>query len=285
MNKKPQRFDPRQNMNGTSYEIFHYLDPKTRHMEAHYHDFYEIFFFIEGNVDYWIDGSLYHLMPGDILLIHPTELHKPVPVSEIDSYERIVIWINKSFLSEINGGLLERCFDRDRPTYNKVLRLPDEKKEELFTLAHQLCKEHYGTEFACNIASYSLLLQILIQINRLNHFISPVSSAKLSTPTLISDILSYINDHYSERLTLDSIAKHFFINKYYLSHEFKNAVNTSLYRYIIMKRLNVAYALLIEGHPASEVCTMCGFGNYTVFFRAFKAEFGISPAECSKQKY
>lgn len=135
----PKRFDPRQNMNSENFEIFHYLDPKTRHMEAHYHDFYEIFFFIDGNVDYWIDGSLYHLLPGDILLIHPTELHKPVPNAEIDTYERIVLWVNKNYLADIEKGILEKCFDKESQTHNKVLRLSSEKREQLFSLAHSLC--------------------------------------------------------------------------------------------------------------------------------------------------
>ncbi|MBQ5910984.1 MAG: helix-turn-helix domain-containing protein [Clostridia bacterium] len=279
----PKRFDPRQNMNRSTFEIFHYLDPSTRHMEAHYHDFYEVFFFIDGDVDYWIDGSLYRLAPGDILLIHPTELHKPVPAAKIERYERIVLWINKSYLSEIENGILENCFDKEKPTYNKVLRLAEDKKEQLFALAHSLCEEYHSSEFAAETGAYSLLLQILVQINRHNNTETPVDSKKFSTPTLISEILSYINDHYAEKLTLDSIANHFFVSKYHLSHEFKDAVNTSLYRYIIMKRLNEAYTLLSEGHSANDVCTMCGFGNYSVFFRAFKAEFGISPVECSKQ--
>lgn len=283
MSNRPQRFDPRQNMNGTRFEVFHYLDPKTRHMEAHYHDFYEIFFLIDGDVDYWIDGSIYHLIPGDILLVHPTELHKPVPTTEIERYERIVLWIDKNYLTNIEDGILEECFDNKKPTYNKILRLSSEKRESIFALAHQLCKEYYSKDFAGHISAYSLLLQILVQINRFFYSENPVSSEKFNTPTLISDIMVYINEHYSEKLSLDLLAKHFFINKYHLSHEFKNAVNTSLYRYIMMKRLNVAYALLREGHPANEVCTMCGFGNYTVFFRAFKTEFGISPTQCAKQ--
>lgn len=282
MIKKPQRFDPRQNMNGTSFEIFHYLDPKTRHMEAHYHDFYEIFFFIDGNVDYWIDGNLYHLAPGDILLIHPTELHKPVPTAEIDNYERIVLWINRNYLSNIENGILEGCFNRDK-TNNKVLRLSNDKREKLFSLAHQLSKEYHCDKFAKDVSSYSLLLQILVHINRLLCSDSLVNSEKISTPTFISDVMTYINEHYNEKLTLDSLASHFFINKYYLSHEFKNAVNTSLYRYIILTRLNAAYSLLQDGYTATEVSTMCGFGNYTVFFRAFKAEFGISPTASLKQ--
>ena len=279
----PKRFDTRQNMNTSSFEVFHYLDPSTRHMEAHYHDFYEIFFFIDGDVDYWIDGSLYKLVPGDILLIHPTELHKPIPAASIERYERIVLWINKEYISEIQNGILEDCFDKEIATYNKVLRLPKDEKEHVFFLAHSLCEEYYGKKFAGEVSAYSLLLQILVQINRLTHANDPVDSEEFSTPTLVTDILSYINDHFTEKLTLDSIANHFFVSKYYLSREFKNAVNTSLYRYIMMKRLNAAYALLGEGYPANEACTMCGFGNYSVFFRAFKAEFGISPIECSKR--
>lgn len=282
MQKKTQRFDPRQNMHKSSFEIFHYIDPKTRHLEAHYHDFYEVFFFIDGDVDYWIDGSLYHLIPGDILLINPTELHKPIPLTDTDKYERIVLWINKSYLADIENGIFENGFDTKSQTYSKVIRLSSDKKEQLFSLAHELCREYYTDEFASNIGAYSILLRILVLINRFSHTQSPVSSEKYSTPTFISQILSYINDHYSEKLSLDSLANHFFINKYYLSHEFKNAVNTSVYRYITLKRLNVAYSLLNEGHTASEVSVMCGFGDYTGFFRAFKAEFGITPTECSK---
>ena len=269
-------------MNTSTFEIFHYLDPSTRHMEAHYHDFYEVFFFIGGDVNYWIDGSLYHLLPGDILLINPTELHKPVPVATVERYERIVLWINKDYLSDIEGGILTGCFKRERQNYNKVLRLPEEKRERLFSLAHELCEEYSGQSFAGEVSAYSLLLQILVRINRLSHANTPVDSKEYSTPTMISEILSYINEHYAEKLTLDTIAKHFFVSKYYLSHEFKDAVNTSLYRYIVMKRLNAAYDLLNKGHAANEVCTLCGFGNYSVFFRAFKAEFGISPVECGK---
>ncbi|MBE6799088.1 MAG: helix-turn-helix domain-containing protein [Ruminococcaceae bacterium] len=284
MPKKTQRFDPRQNMNGSSFEIFHYLDPKTRHLEAHYHDFYEIYFFIDGDVDYWIDGSLYHLVPGDILLINPTELHKPVPKSESDKYERIVLWINKTYLSGIEKGIFECCFDCKNPNYSKVLRLSSENKNSLFSLAHELCKEYYGKEFASDICAYSILLQLLTLINRFSRSDETVSNEKYSTPTLISEILAYINDHYYEKLSLDSLAAHFFINKYYLSHEFKNSVNTSLYRYITLKRLNAAYSLLCEGHPANEVSIMCGFGDYTGFFRAFKAEYGISPTECARSQ-
>lgn len=281
MQKKTQRFDPRQNMNGTTYEIFHYLDAKTRHLDAHYHDFYEIFFFLEGDVDYWVDGNLYHLESGDILLINPTELHKPIQRTEYEKYERIVLWINKNYLSNIENGIFKECFNLNNPSHNKILRLNSSDKNLVFSLAKKLVNEYYSDEFANKLYSYGLLLQLLVVINRISKS-SNISKEKYSTATFISDIVTYINEHYSEKLSLDSLAAHFYINKYYLSHEFKNTVGTSLYRYITLKRLNTAYSYLSEGTSAAETAALCGFSDYTSFFRAFKAEFGISPTCCGK---
>ena len=268
-------------MNGDSYEIFHYLDAKSRHLDAHYHDFYEVFCFIDGDVDYWIDGSLYHLKQGDILLINPTELHKPIPRSENEKYERIVLWINKSYLYNIEQGVFDGCFDSKKPTYNKILRPSSNDKSKLLSILQEMVKEFYSDEFGSKNCTYGLLIQFLTLINRISQK-GENTAAKYTTPTFIAEILSYIGEHYNETLSLDMLAEHFFISKYYLSHEFKKAVGTSVHRYITLKRLGIAYELLSEGIAAGQVGSMCGFKDYTSFFRAFKAEYEISPVNIGK---
>lgn len=278
MPKITKRFDPRQTMNGDTFEISHYLDIKTRHLDAHYHDFYEIFCFIDGNVDYWVDGRLYHLQPGDIFLIHPTELHKPIPRAETEQYERIVLWIDKTFLSGIDGGILERCFDTTLPTYRKVLRLVPHERNTVLALAQTLAEEFNNDAFGSAACTYGLLLQFMTQINRIALARSTDSNEPYSTSTFVSDVLAYIQKHYQEPLSLDSLATHFFVSKYHLSHEFKKSVGTGVHRYITLKRLAVAYELLADGIPPNQASAMCGFGDYTNFFRAFKAQYGASPA-------
>ncbi len=274
MRKKIQRFDHRQNMHGNTFEIFHYLDPETRHLETHYHNFYEIYFFIGGNVDYWIDGRVYHLHSGDILLIQPTQLHKPVPKGGIDRYERMVLWIDQDYLAGLQDGVFTACFQQE------LLRLPPESSAKLFGLAYEMNREYYTEEFGGKVCAYSLLLQLLAQTVRC--FSKQDVDERSSTPTRISEILAYINEHYHENLCLDSLASHFFVSKFYLSHEFKKAVGTSIYRYITAKRLNQAYFLLRDGCSAGETGVRCGFGDYTAFYRAFKAEYGHSPAQLGK---
>ncbi len=276
MQRKPQGFDPRQDMNCDSYEIFHYLDIKTRHMEVHFHNFYEVFLFLDGDVDYWVEGSVYHLKSGDILLINPTELHKPLPKEETNTYERIVLWVDTNYLSTIEGGILKKCFEQDK----KLYRLSSAERKELLPLFDKLVNEYHKNDFGSKSYAYGILLQLLTEINRLSISRISASYEKYITSTFISDVLSYIGEHYSENLSLDDIASHFFVSKYYLSHEFKKSVGTSIHRYIILKRLNIAYSMLSSGASPTEVSHLCGFKDYTNFFRNFKTEYGISPKEC-----
>lgn len=277
MARRTQHFDPRQNMQGDSYEVFHYLDMASRHLEAHYHDFYEIFLFQDGEVDYWIDGSLYHLQPGDLLLIRPTELHRPVPRTDSDVYERTVLWLDRTYLSAIGDGQLEACFADGR----HLLRPDPARQGHIRALTQQLVEEVYGGGYGGDLCAFGLLLQLLTAINRATRGSTAVDADR--TPTLITSVLTYIGAHFHEPLTLDGLAAHFFVSKYHLSHEFRRAVGTGVHRYITMKRLNSAYERLTAGQAPGQVSIQCGFTDYTAFYKAFKAEFGVSPTAVARR--
>ena len=66
MQKFLEHFNTRQQMQKTSFEIFHYFDSKPGSVALHHHDFYEIYFFISGQVEYQIEGRSYQLQPGDL---------------------------------------------------------------------------------------------------------------------------------------------------------------------------------------------------------------------------
>jgi len=96
---------------------------------------------------------------------------------------------------------------------------------------------------------------------------------------VVYSVLGYINEHYNEDLTLDFLANKFFISKYHLSREFGRLVGTSVHRYMVQKRLVMAKQMMSEGMASTEVYQHCGFGDYSNFYRAFKAEYQISPKE------
>ena len=262
---KSQIFDPRQIMNNTTFEVFHYMDPKPADVEVHHHDFYEVYNLLAGDVSYWVDGKTYHLRPGDVLLISPMELHRPI-ISQDTQYERLVLWINKTFLDSISDNeILTRCFKgpSDHIRGSAITQL-------LTSLAAEKSSNKYGAE----ISSYGLFLQTMVELNRL----SPTGTQTADHIDLINDVINYIGSNYAQDISLDNLSEHYHISKYHLSHQFKKETGTSLYHYITLKRLAAARQMLIDGHSPGEVYSACGFRDYTVFYKAFKTEYGTSPA-------
>jgi len=188
-----------------------------------------------------------------------------------------VLWIDKTYLETLEGGMFTACFDLSAKT--KILRPSHAGRGQVMPLFTQLVREFYGEEFGSKSCTFGVLLQLLATVNRLA---MSAKTAPNSTPTFVTDILAFINERYKEPLTLDTLAAHFFVSKYYLSHEFKKAVGTGVHRYITLKRLSVAYGLLTDGVSPNQASALCGFGDYTAFYRAFRAEYGISPAACGR---
>ena len=280
MATRHQKFDPRQTMRGSTFEIFRYKDAYLKEVALHHHDFYEVYFFLSGNVQYNIESRSYLLTPGDVLLISPMELHQPMFGSEHREYERIVLWIDKQFLEGfiLSGQNLTACFDTTVPGHTNLLRPEGVARQYLTFLLENLMVEVDSEDPYSDMAALSLLAQVLVALNRLAKQ-SAGEENKSGQDATVYSVLSYINEHYSENLTLDDLANKFFISKYHLSREFQRLVGTSVHRYIVQKRLVMAKQMLSEGKPSSEVYQHCGFGDYSNFFRAFKAEYQISPKD------
>ncbi len=276
-----QVFDPRQSMSSPSFEIFHYRDAKFEGVAVHQHDFYEVYFFISGNVEYSVEGKSYLLKEGDLLLINPLELHQPRIGPDQNPYERIVLWINKTYLSRLctNNTSLSQCFDNTNPQHTNLLRLTKAQQNYISSKLSELIEETRSAHYGSDLAAEAILTRFLVELNRLTlSSEKKVDTDKTTTP-LVSEVLSYINQHYCEKISLSTIADEFFVSKYYLSHAFHSVVGTSVNRYITLKRLINAKQMLSSGIKPTTAAIHCGFNDYAGFYRAFTAEYGITPKE------
>lgn len=275
-----QPFETRQYMLTQTFEIFHYCDSDLDDVELHHHDFFEIYLFLSGNVDYSIESRNYHLLPGDVLLISPSELHQPrFPQGTEVTYERIVLWIDKALLSSLSSPRtsLSACFDTEDPHHTNLLRLTPSQQDSIKFMMLSLINETTNPDYGGDLSSMSILVSLLVQINRIaqSNILRYEESDKAAT--LVRNVLEYINEHYTESLSVDSIANQFFVSKYHLSHEFKRLVGTSVYRYVHQRRLVIAKQMLSDGVPPTIVSQRSGFKDYANFYRAFKNHYQISP--------
>ena len=277
---KHQRFEARQTMHNQTFEVFRYKDAYPKEVSLHHHDFYEVYFFLSGNVQYNIESRSYLLTPGDVLLISPMELHQPMFGQDQREYERIVLWIARQFLEgfSLPGQSFTVCFDTENPHHTNLLRPEGVARQFLMFMLEQLISENSTEDPYWEVSAMTYLAQVLILLNRLALKHRKEESVTGQDSTVYS-VLGYINEHYSESLTLDDLANQFFISKYHLAREFQRLVGTSVHRYIVQKRLVMAKQMLSAGKPSSEVYQSCGFGDYSNFYRAFKSEYQISPKE------
>lgn len=277
--QKIDLFVPRQQMERHSFEIFRYRNSYINEIELHNHEFYEIYLFLNGKVTYSIESRNYALQSGDILLISPMELHRPIISQARSPYERIVLWVRPQFIEQYSSCLtnLAQCFNHREPYHTNLLRPSEEHRRDICTLMDLLISESASTAYGADLSCLSHLLNILVCINRLAAFVEKPALPANKTESTINNVTKYISEHYAENLSLDDLAAQFFISKYHLSHQFNKLVGTSVYRYILQKRLIMARQLLSDGIVPTVACTQCGFSDYANFYRAFKAKHGISP--------
>ncbi|MDR5585891.1 MULTISPECIES: AraC family transcriptional regulator [Clostridium] len=265
----------------SDFKLFHIKDKKNQEFEFHYHEFNKIIIFLSGKVTYLIEGKAYYLKPWDILLVNNHDVHKPL-IDSSEAYERIVIWVNSNFIEShnYNNCDLMTCFKLANKKSFNLIRLDIKLQNSLKGIISSLESSLNSNDFGSKLLNNALFIQFLIYLNRIyleDMFINDKSSLKYDKQ--IEEILKYINTNISEDLSIEFLAKKFFISKYYLMHKFKKETGYTLHNYILQKRLLIAKDLIENGEAVLKVSTKCGFNDYSSFLRSFKKLFNKSPRE------
>ena len=100
----------------------------------------------------------------------------------------------------------------------------------------------------------------------------------------LAAVKEYLDEHYTEKIALDDLSEHFFINKFYLSKIFKETYGTTVNNYLISKRITRAKQLLrFTDMTVDEIGAAVGMEDANYFSRMFRKVEGISPREYRKQ--
>lgn len=276
-----EKFNPSQVMTEKYFEFHHTYNETPPTVEFHQHPFYEIFFFLSGNVNYIIEGKTYNLRPGDVLLTGSSDIHRP-DIRPGRPYERIVIWLADDFfdnLHDLYGEDLTRCFTDAALKDYRLIRPDSQNILRLKQLCDQISQAKRSPETGSYALASAYLTEFLVYVSRAYYDTPDSIKRDVTENEKINQILLYINENLTEELTLDCLSDRFYISKYYLNRKFKQFTGLSLYQYIMKKRLIVARDLLRNGSPVMDACMQCGFNDYSNFLKAFKREFGKLPSE------
>lgn len=276
--KLRSNFNRRQYMLARDFEIYYYNDRTFKNVVSHAHDYYEFYVFLEGNVDMEIGEVRHPLKKGDIVVVPPRVKHRAYRKGE-GIYRRFVFWISQEFANSLGEQssdyvwLMQKAKEEgkwighlDPADFNTV-------ETRILRLLEETRGSHFGKDAAMLIAAEDLVLC-------LNRFAWEASAKKKGTEEdLFTRMVQYIDTNIAEDLSLDAIAAHFFVSKYYADHLFTNTLGISLHRYITKKRLQHCRNEMLSGEPVTAAYLNAGFRDYSSFFRSFRKEYGMSPRE------
>lgn len=226
-----------------------------------------LFFYVnsgEGVLEY--DGKSYRLGSGDCVFL---DCRQPYAHSTRENLWSLS-WIH--FSGVTMQAVYEKYRERGgRPVFHPANSAPFEKlHKEIFELASS---DDYIRDMRIN-SCLNALLVLLMQESW-----NPTEQTGRKRQNLLP-IRDYLDEHFTEKISLDALAERFFISKFYLTRVFKEQFGVSINTYLLNKRITKAKQLLrFSNEKLEDIGYRCGLGAPHYFSRVFKQVEGITPSE------
>lgn len=245
----------------------------------HYHDHYEILFSLSGRVLYTVTGHQYWFIPTTILIIPPWQLHKPFG-QEGENAERLILRFSEKYLKvfETEVGDFKNQFNEKFSNPNHLVHLNMDQNQQISHILNGLFEESKGNLFGQQIASRAWITQLILVLYRLDINNSITNKADPARK-MIQEAVAYIDKYYYKPITIEGLAKQYYVNRHYFSRSFSRLVGSSPSCYLLQRRLIEAQKLLSQGVMAQEAAAQSGFQDYSNFYRQFHKAYGLSPSE------
>lgn len=267
----------------TSNRFEHHLDIKrtplvpfkakntknTNTIYCNWHDNLEMLYFTEGSATIRYGTQDIEVSAGMLVIINAQTMHSMTSGTGV-SFRMIII---DNIFFEENGI--------DITKYTFVPTTRDKKIIDLFNCA---CAEYFGprsdTESLAIAKIRHAFLALMIEL--CSGYVQSESPAHISaggSEKYVKQAMEYINDNYTEKITLDGIARKIGVNKSYFAREFKKYAGQTVHTYINNLRCTRADRCLSEGMNVTGAAMEAGFGTLSYFSRTYRKLRGVSPAE------
>lgn len=226
----------------------------------HRHDTYAIGVTLEGVQSFDYRGKARHAHPGDLVVLHPDELHDGRAGTDAGFRYRTIYIAPERIQSALNGKPLPYIaggVSSDERLRKTVLPLLEDYD-------CPLARPEYDD------ALYDLAVA-------LNDVSGAYRSNGRTDYRAAETARQFIHEHLEEGVTLERLEATTGRDRWELSRDFRTLFGTSPYRYLIMRRLDKAQEMLLSGFPVSRTALICGFSDQSHFTRHFKKTYGMTP--------
>lgn len=237
--------------------------------EFHYHNYYEIYFLVDGKCNFSVENHIYNLKKNDMLIIPPGLIHRAEAYPEMS--KRIVLNFAKSciedeFKQKLISFRTDSFYIPKDPSY-------------VLSVFENIRKEHFGTDsIACQM-SYCYLIILLEYIIRNESYTKTVKPQN-SSVKLTERFMKYVADNCFNDISVKDLSNEFGYSPNYITTLFKKNSGIGFKNYVTLQRIkNAEYMLATTDKSIYEIAFLCGFNDSNYFSTLFKKIQGISPRE------
>ena len=247
---------------------------------SHWHSAMEIIVPVENYYEVVAANVLYHVPVEGILIIPPGELHE---LKAPETGKRFIFIMNISLISRLKG------FTGIQALFTHPLLLTKEQfpqiYDDIYELLVQIRNEYFQNSEYAELIIQARMLEMFIKIgeNHINadelfHAVRPYKQKEYVQK--FNQTLEYIDSHYMEDISLESVAAQAGFSKFHFSRLFKQYTDYTFCDYLCYRRIKAAEEFLaVPSFSITDVAMQAGFSSISTFNRLFKQQKGCSPSE------
>ncbi len=252
---------------------------------VHWHDEFEIIYVRSGFLTVSISGESYIGKTGDAFVVSPGNLHlMGSQTGTVDYYTflfplkyisfRTDDMLDEKLLEPLNSGHLMIC--------PRVKDTAKELCEQLIEI-YEAKKDESESKITTQVRTKIILLQFILEMWKKGFVIENDTSGR---NTVEKEMVSYIQQNFTEKISLREFGEQFHLSEKYISRYFKEHFHITLSQYVTYLRLEHAKQLLQDTDiPVTDVAMQSGYQNVSYFIRSFQKAYAVSPLKYRKNNY
>lgn len=250
--------------------------------ELHYHEYFQMYYVLKGHLTHYANRGMAHLTYGDAFLIPPNVPHRiSMDVRDTEFYS---ISFDPDFLAPILSddlsAFITQLSSGPRGALNLRLSIPYDQQRHIQNIIELIISE-YEADAASGESSIrhgtGLLLTMLSRL----YYTASVSLTENDQKRAIIDCLQFMQEHFSELLTIDQLVDRSKLQRSDFCKLFKKLTGCTFHEMLTRLRINHALMLMTSGENLNldDIAHESGYANFVTFYRNFMKQVGMSPSQ------
>ncbi len=242
----------------------------TSHMpNPHEHEFYELYFLIDGYKNYIVESKFqYKLEPNCITVVPPHSMH----LATGGAFTRVLIEVFPEIISAYELKVLNKIIDK------KAIQLDDDSFNKITEICKKMIAIHKEKEEFADYKLKCLFSYIILLLDERIYTSPTISFTKIYFPAYLKDLIYYIKTNLTSDLSLLKLSNISHYSTSTISKHFVKYIGLPLSHYILNLRMERAkYYLITTKYSIEKISEICGFSSSNYFCLMFKKKEKIPP--------